>query len=500
MIDRLKAFVGRLVPSGSLVEQTIKSGALMGSMNAISRALELLMIVILASLLDPADFGLLGIALLVLSGLRSFSTLGLDSAVIQQKEENVDPYLNTVWGLELIRGAVLAGLLLLLAPVIGSVFSEPRAPDVVRVLALSPALIAIRNPGIVYFKKKMDFHMEFLYQMSGSVVRFAVSVGWALVSPTVWALVFGLIASEFVKSVFSFVGHGYRPWPALNRERAAELINYGKWITGNSILFFLYGEGDDAIVGWLLSATALGFYQTAYRLSNAPATEISQVIGNVMFPAFSTLQDDVAALREAYYRVLQVTMFIACPIAFGIAAIADPFVMTFMGPEWEPMIPAMQILAAYGLLRSLGKTMGPLWKAIGRPDYVTKLSLVRVTLIALFVIPATTTYGIVGTAALIVGVYAFPMMPLDTYLIINSIEGSYRRFVKEVTYPLVASAAMFAAVVTVDAQSPLGTGVPEFLLLVGVGVVVYSALVGLLAFQFEWGIEKNIQEVVSTVG
>jgi len=499
MKEKLKALLARSLPTGSVLEQTVKSGAWLGAMNVASRALQIVMVIVLANLLSPKDFGLLGIGLLVLSGLENFSDLGLNSAVIQQKEENVDRYLDTMWTLQLARGAVLATVIVLIAPVVASVFNEPRATDIVRLIALSPIFVALRNPGIVYFKKDLDFHLEFLYQMSGSVTRFAVSLAWALLSPTVWALVAGLVASEFVKTVFSYAGHGYRPWLSLDRERAGELINYGKWITGNSILYFLNSEGDDAVVGWLLSATALGFYQTAFRLSNAPATEVTQVISNVMFPAFSTLQDDLWALRDAYYRMLQVTMFVSFPMAFGIAAVADVFVLTFLGQEWAQMITVMKILAGYALLRSIGKTMSPLWKAIGRPDYITKVSLLRVVIAAILIIPATNAYGINGAGLVILGTYLFPTFPIDVYLAVTSIEGSYTRFARELAYPLIGSGAMYALVATVDQRNPLAPGVVEFALLVAVGAVTYAAAVALLATQSRWGIEKNIRSLVDAL-
>lgn len=499
MRDRLEALVSRLMPTGSIEEQTVMSGAWMGAMNVAGRGLQIVMVIILARLLDPTDFGLLGIALLVLSGLNKFSKLGLNAAVIQNKDENVDRYMNTMWLLQLGRGAVLAVVMLAAAPLIASVFNEPKAAEIVQVLALSPVLVAVRNPAIVYFKKNMNFHMEFLYNMSGDVMRFIVSVGWALVSPTVWALVVGLLAARFVRVIFSYVANDYRPWPEWNREYASELIDYGKWVTGNSILYFLYSEGDDAVVGWLLTSTMLGFYQTAYRLSNAPATEVTQVVTSVMFPAFSTLQEDGAAMREAYYRMLQITMFVACPVAFGIAAVADVFIQTFMGEKWMPMATVMKLLAAYGLMRALGKTMGPLWKAIGRPDYITKLSALRVAILAVLVVPATTRYGIEGTALLISSVYLFPMLPIDTYLLIQSIEGSYRRFVHELVYPIAASTGMFGAVAYVDGMGLFESGIVEFSLLVVTGAATYIALVGLFAFSFEWSIEENLRSLVDAV-
>ena len=499
MKEKLRKLVGRLVPSGDIVEQTVQSGIWMSVMNIVGRVLQLSMVVILAALLEPAQFGLMGITLLVLSALQNFSTLGLDAAAISREEDNINKYIDTIWGIELIRGGVLAGLMVLIAPVIADVFNEPKVLNLVRFLALSPIFVAVRNPAIVYFQKDLNFHLEFVYQISGTLVRFVVSVGWALVSPTVFALVAGLLAAEFFKSVLSFVAHNYKPRPALNVDRASELINYGKWVTGNSILYFLYGEGDDAIVGWLVSATALGYYQTAYRLSNAPATEISQVIGRVMFPAFSKVQNDVATLRQAYYRTLQMTMFIACPMAFGIIAIADLFVLTFIGSEWSPMITVMKILAVYGLMRSFASTVTPLWKAIDRPDYVTKISAVRVTLLGILIIPVTSAYGIEGTAALIVGIYVMPMLPLNVYITVNMINGSYRRILAEAGYPLLASTLMFGIVETARRQAGLEPGVSAVIGLVALGVAVYTVAAFFLIKQSGWGIEENLQTVYKSI-
>jgi PST family polysaccharide transporter/lipopolysaccharide exporter len=503
MIDSLRdamvRLLGWLSPSGSVAEQTIKSGIWMALMNFLDRGLQLISIVILANLLAPADFGLMGIALLALSGLKAFSKLGLNDALIQDEEANVDEYLNTAWALQVGRALVITVVLIGAAPYIAGFFGEPRATDVLRVVAASPLLLGLRNPGIVYFQKNLDFHLEFLYRTSGSVAQFCVAVGYALVVPSVWALVFGFVTADVVRLVVSYAAHDYRPRPSFHLDRARDLISYGKWITGTSVLYFLYSQGDDAVVGWLVGASALAFYQNAYRLSNAPATELSQVINEVMFPAYSAIQDDPAAIRDAYFRTLQITGFIAFPAAFGIAAVAPVFVDAFMGDEWLPMVRAMQLLAIYGLLRSVGKTMGPVWKTLDRPDYVTKLSALRVTLIALTVVPMTHRFGIEGTALVVVGIYVFPMLPLDTYVLVNSIQASYARFARELAYPLVASTLMFLAVVLVRQQVALSPGVLEFVVLVFTGVVGYAVATGALVAGSDWGIENNLKSLVNAV-
>ena len=495
MKEKLETLLVRSLPNGSILQQTVKSGAWLGATNVATRGLQLAMLVVLANLLDPADFGVLGVSLLVLSALNKFSKLGLNAAAIQNRDEDVDEYLNTMWVLQLARGALLAGALVWMAPLVGAVFGEPRATVIVRVLALSPLLFAVSNPGVVYFRKNLNYHLNFVYQVSGSVTRVAVSIGWALVSPTVWALVGGLLAADLVRFVASYAIHSYRPWPEFHGAYAAELVDYGKWITGNSILHFLSSEGDDAVVGWLLPSAALGFYQTAYRLSNAPATEISQVIAGVMFPAISTLQDDVAAVREAYYRMLQVTVFTASPVAFGIAAVADVFVLTFMGPKWEPAIVLIRMLAVYGLVRAVGKTTGPVWKAMGRPDYVTKILGLRVVFIALLIVPLTNAYGVEGAALVVTGSILL-MFPLNIHLVVRSVDGSYRRCVRELAYPFVASSAMYGAVMAIDRLSSPTAGAFEFCLLVATGVATYITVSGLLAFSSPWDIGNNLRTVV----
>jgi len=142
MLDKLKRLIKRLLPaSDNVLEQAVKSGVWVGVMNVTERGLELLLLVIVASLLSPRAFGLMGIALLTLSSLKKFSELGIKSALIQAEEDNVDDELNTAWTIETARGTVIAAILFLGAPFIASLFNEPAATDLFRVIALSPFIV-----------------------------------------------------------------------------------------------------------------------------------------------------------------------------------------------------------------------------------------------------------------------------------------------------------------------------------------------------------------------
>ncbi|MGM0717702.1 MAG: oligosaccharide flippase family protein [Halobacteriota archaeon] len=323
LLERLLAWIKGLKPKGNIVQRTVKSAGWLLGQNVVVRVLA-----VLARLVGPAEFGLFGIALLTLSASKKFSNIGLKKAFIQKTDKNVDSHLNTTWMLEVGRGGLIASLLFAVALPVGEwFFDEPRAVEIIRVIGLSTPLLGFRNPGIVYFQKNPEFYKQFAYKIGGDSAHFIVGVGYALVNPTAWAFVFGFLAADVVKLVLSYVIHGYRLFPSFDLDIAKGLIRYGKWITRSSILFFIYSEGDDALVGWFLTPTALAYYQYTYRFSNAPATELSQVITRVMLPAYSKLQTDEEELRGAFLRTLCVTALVSFPSAIGIAAIAPESVV-----------------------------------------------------------------------------------------------------------------------------------------------------------------------------
>lgn len=497
MSGRLRSLVKRLIPSGGTTERAVKSAIWAMGQNAFGRGLQLAMLVVVARLVGPAEIGLVGIALLVLSGVKKFTQIGLNDALVQQAEENVDEHLNTVWILEIARGILIFVVLYFSAPIIGEmVFGEPRATDLIRAIGVSPLILGFRNPAVVYFQKSLDFHKQFVYRVGGSIAQVSVAIGYALIWPSAWALVFGYIAKDAGRLIASYAMDSYRPQLEFKRDSARRLVDYGKWITGSSILFFLYSEGDDAFLGWLLGPAALAFYQYGYRFSNAPATELGNVISSVMFPALSQVQEDSELMREGFLRTTRVTSFVAAPVSFGIAVVAPDFVMALFGPDWMRMVVPMQILCIYGFLRALGKTFGPVWKTLNRPDLVTKLSALRVVIMAALIWPVTEMYGIVGTAALVTGIYIFPMMPLDIYVTVDMIDVTAREILREIAYPVVASAAMGGIVWYVDSMISFGAAI-ELAVSIVVGAAAYGVVVLILDQQLNWGISGNIRGIVT---
>jgi O-antigen/teichoic acid export membrane protein len=464
-----------LAPGESLTERAVTSGVWVALTNILDRALQLGMVLLVARLIGPDSYGVMALALVVMSGLTQLSRLGIDAALIQREEQDVDAYLDTAWVMQNVRSLLVAIILFVSAPLAAVFFNAPQLTPILRVLALSPLLSGLQNPGLMYLKKDLQFDKQFVYTLSGTVFYVIVAVGYALATRSVWALVFGLVASDLVRLVVSYLVHDYRPWLRFNLTYAREMFGYGKWIFASSVVLFLIMEGDDAFVGWYLGTAVLAFYNLAYRVSNAPATEVTQTISSVVFPTYAKMQSDDRQLRDGFFKTVQLTTFVSFPVAVGIAAVAPTFVETFLTEQWAGMVPLIQLLAAWGLLRSLGATTGPLFQAIGKPDVPTKIQFGKLLIIAAFIFPATARYGAVGTGLVIVGNSLLFSEPLSTYLATRAVDGSYARLLRLIAYPALASALMGLAVVAAHTAG-IATGIVEFVLLVVVGVAAYTLL------------------------
>lgn len=450
-----------------------RGGAWLLALRMVEQLFRIARLVVLANVLAPNDFGLMGVALLTLGTLQTFSESGFHAALIQKKDD-VRPYLNTVWTVSVVRGAALCGLLWLLAPAAAGFFGVPAAVPVIRVIGLALLLQGFTNVAVVLFQKELEFHRQFAYQAAGTFVDFAVAVGAALWLGSVWALVFGLLAGEAARLIVSYVVHDYRPRPEVNLRKARELWGYGRWILGSTILVFLSTQGDDIVVGKLLGATALGLYQLAYRLSNLPATEFSRLVAAVSFPAFAKLQGNRELLRRGYLKVLQLTTLVAAPVAAAIFVFAEDFTRVVLSDKWMPMVPALQVLALLGMLRAIAGP-GPLFLALGKPQWRTHLQLAGLVVLAALIVPFTLRWGIVG-AAIAATVRVAVIKSASVIVALRAVQAPVGATLKMLLTPLLNAGLCGLAVHAASSLVLPADGLWQLALLLALGGALYLGL------------------------
>jgi len=484
-----------LKPGEGLAQRAARSGVWVYATNIAEHVFSLIRVIILARLLVPYDFGLVGIALLSVSLMEVFTVTGFEQALVQKKGD-IKAYLDTAWSISVVRGVILALILFGAAPLVSTFFESPAALPILRVIAISFLLHGLTNIGIVYFRKELEYGKQFIYRLSGTIADLVIAVTAALILRSAWALVFGLLAAGVVRCIVSYIIHPYRPRFNFQLIQIKELLTFGKWILGSSIVVFLATQGDDAFVGKVLGITMLGFYQMAFRFGNLAASEIG-VISRVAFPTYSKLQDNIPALRDTYLRIMRLVTFAAIPFASGIFILAPEFTQLFLGDKWMPIVPALSIFAISVVIREIASTGGALFYAVGRPDITFKQDLAWVIALAIAIYPLTMLYGMVGTA-LAVLLAVCTRLPIWIFGSIKLGRIGKSDFLRTLLPPLISATIMCVAIFG------LGMAVdqfqwPWFLTSVVIGIGIYFGSILLIEKLSDYKVFNDMRFILSAL-
>ncbi|MBN2686873.1 MAG: lipopolysaccharide biosynthesis protein [Deltaproteobacteria bacterium] len=478
-----------------LSKKVVQGGMWVFSLRIINRGLGFVRTIVLAHLLAPSDFGLLGIAMLAIGTLETFSQTGFQTALIQKKD-NIASYLDTTWTVSFIRGILLFLILFFSAPLVASFFNSPQAASVIKVVAVSTLLLGFQNIGILFFQRDLELNKYFYYQLSSSLIDLTISVILAFALQNVWALVWGGLAGNSVRLLMSYVLHPYRPRVSFSKDTFKELSGVGIWVMGSGVLDFMITRGDDIFVGKMLGVTALGFYQMAYLISNLPATEITYMISQVTFPAYSKMQDDMPRLREAFLDVVKLNAFISIPMAGGIFILAPEFTLIFLGEKWMPMVPAMQLLALAGLTVSIVAMAGTLFVSVGKPRIDTLWQVIRLAVLIICIYPLTANWNLSGTAiAVLLSVFISTVG--ISIQVVRILECRVRSYIKVIALPAINGLIMVMILLLAKGWFH-HSGLMQFFLLVILGIMSYGVITILFDRFLNYGMIRLIIEKIES--
>lgn len=390
----------------TLTSRVIRGGAWVFAGMVASHGLTTVKLVVLARLLTPEDFGLFGIVMLAMAAIETFTQTGFDKALVQRRDD-ASQHLDTAWTVQIVRSLVLAGLLFAGAPLIATFFNEPRAIPILRVLCIAQILGGFRNIGMIYWQKDLEFNRRVVYDFAVSFASIAVGILLAYVERNVWALVWSQIAGAAVGTVLGYAMHPYRPRLRWVPNQARQLFGYGKWLFVDSIVTFLAMNIDRILLGKLLGAVALGFYNMADRIGGLLPMQFTNLTNGVMMPAYAKVQDDRERLGRAFLQVFGVAVSISAPVATFLVLSARELVPAILGRNWSPAIVPLQILAVGAFIRCVVGLSAPLFLGTGHPQIQFVKSLIRAVVTLSLVYPLTMRFGAAGTAtATVLGVAA----------------------------------------------------------------------------------------------
>ncbi len=426
--------------------QVASSAAWVGLSTAITKVLSFITItLVLARVLEPSDFGLVGMAWLAINAFDFLRELGITAALVYRQEDDDGVAADVAYIALGVASVVIYMVIFFVAPSIEGFFRDFHGlAQILRVLALTMLINAVGQVPYTLLAKNLNFRNKAIPEIIAGVGNSLVAIIMALTGFGVWALVGGYLTDSLLRNSLVWFFTAWRPRWRFERGVWREMFDYGKHVVSSRVLIFGITNIDDLMVGRLLGSSALGFYTLAYRLSNLPATHLTKLISGVMFPAFSKIQREPARVRRIFFQTVHAIGLLAAPISIATIVLGPTFVHEYYLGRWDEAIVAMQWLTVYGFARSIAANMGPILRAMGKPQWLSALALWRFLTMLVLLYPAIRWKGIVGVSVLsaVVAVVDFGIAAWMTKQLIG---GSYATYLRTLG-PSLAAATVSAAI------------------------------------------------------
>jgi len=351
--------------------------------------------VIIARLLTPADYGLVGMSGLLVGVITLVGDLGLNVSIIQKKNVSHQEISALFWQFILIDTA-LACLLYFLAPVGARFWGEPELINLIRLSALVFFINSFGLVPLAFLQKKMRFReygiVLSLAAISGSIVT--IILAYNGLGP--YSLILGTLSVVIVKLVFAYLYEPFKPQFVFVTQETKMHLKFGTILTTGRYLSWYYSNCDFWLASKFLGKSAYGSYSMAYQLASLPIEKIASIINPVAFPAFSKIEDDTER-GKFFFTILKYMAYISFPIFVGFYWTADDLIHVLLGEKWVNSVVAFKVFVLIFPLRCLDSLNSPLLNSIRRVDVGTKNMAIGAVL-ATFAFAVGVQYGINGLA------------------------------------------------------------------------------------------------------
>ena len=339
----------------------------------VSRAFPPLVTVILARLLTPEDYGVVGVAATVLSLSMALWDAGLGRALVQTTLDLKKAADIVLWSNLALSFLVFAGLFFL-APWLGNVYQDTRVTPVLRVLAITVVIGGLSTVQSAMLQRELQFRTLFWSRLCSSLVPGVVSIPMALAGGAHWALVGGTLAGNGVQAIILWKASAWRPQWRYDWAVAPSLLGFGGWSLCESLLAWFYAWGDSALLGAVFSVKELGVYRTGTSLVSVAFAAILSPVLPILYSTLCRFQSDREAFIETFKKIIKIVSAIALPTGVGVFLLAEKTVHLMFGDKWAGL---GRVAAVFGLVQGYtwfisGVTYDG-YRAWGRPDIFPKL-------------------------------------------------------------------------------------------------------------------------------
>lgn len=446
----------------------------------VSRSIQPIITLILARLLVPEDFGVIGVASIVVGLANIFQDFGLGKTLIQ-RESDVEDSANVIFWTNIVLSGLLYLILFATAPLTSKFFHEPKVVAVIRVLCLQLVLYGLISVPQALFQRQFQFKQLFFIRLFSSAIPGLVSVPLALLGYGVWALVSGILAGSVVQVFLFWRASPWRPRLKYDLPLAQNLFKFGTWVTLEALLGWLIVWGDSIIVGRFLGTKELGIYGTGITLLAIISGFVLNPILPVAYSSFSRLQSVPLQFRDYFLKTTHLIAIIVLPIGTSVILLAQPLSSILLGEKWKGIEIVLIVVGLKDILTSIvGGINAEALRALGRPDINVKLCVVSsVVAIPVYIFAAHYGFLVFCLARLLIGMFMVTLYVYATKVLLKV----------PFIYPFICSwKALFSASIMGIVLYILGYLIPvqilfRIVLALGLGWATYIALL--------WFVDRN---------
>jgi len=348
--------------------------------------LQFIISIVLARLLMPKDFGLIGIIVVLVGFASLFSEMGFGQAIIQRKKIE-ERHLSTIFWLNIVIGIFLSCCFIAIAPLIAKFYNEPQLKMLVVFISFTFIIGSTKIVQSALLNRYMKFRRLAYIEITTQIISAAVAITLASAGFGVWSLAWQIFISTTISAILLWKVTEWNPCFKFEKKALKELLGFSSNLLGFKIFNYWARNVDDLLIGKFIGTVGLGLYTRSYGLMLIPLNQISTTVGKVMFSSLSKIQDNVVHTRKIYLKTISAIALLTMPMMTGLMVVADSFVIALLGPAWVDVIRLLRILCLTGMVQSVGTTVGWIYSSQGRTDLMLRWGIAAGTiLIAGFIV------------------------------------------------------------------------------------------------------------------
>jgi O-antigen/teichoic acid export membrane protein len=350
--------------------------------------------VILARLLGPEEFGLIGMVSIFIAIGISLVDSGLSASLIRTEDANDSDY-STVFYLNILISLLVYIVIYFCAPYIAKFYGYTILTDIIRLYCFSFIISAFSAVQIAQLNKKMQFRKIMFINIPGTIIGVITGVTLGYFGYGVWSIVWMYISTQIIQSLLLWTFSRWKPTNKFSIIKVKQHFGFGYKLMLSGLLNTIFSNIYDIIIGKFYAVKSLGYFERARTLNEYPVTILTGVISKVSYPLLAQILGEKDRISEIYKQILQFSFFITVPLMLGAAAIANPLFELILGKIWLPSVPYFQIICLASIFYPVNAFNINILKLYGRSDLFLKLEVLKkivVVISILFAFP----YGIIG--------------------------------------------------------------------------------------------------------